>query len=79
MEYNGDVVCHHIRNYWYEVGTKFDDCGMKFVEISMKYHLEMIKYKTFMTKYTPRPREAPPSGVFARFWSIFKHFGTAFR
>jgi len=32
MEYNGNLFRHYIRNYWYEVGTKFDDRGTKFVE-----------------------------------------------
>ena len=33
MEYDGDLFRHYIRNSWYEVGTKFDDCGMKFDEL----------------------------------------------
>ena len=44
MEYNRDLLRHYIRNYWGEVGTKFDDCGTKLVEISTKYNPEVIKY-----------------------------------
>ena len=44
MEYNGDLFHHYIRNYWHEVGTKFDDGGTKFVEISTKHNPEVIKY-----------------------------------
>jgi len=44
MAYNGDLFRHYIRNYWYEVWTKFDDCGTKFVEPSTKYNPEVIKY-----------------------------------
>ena len=45
MAYHGDLFRHYIRNYWHEVGTKFDDCGTKFVEISTKYNPEVIKYR----------------------------------
>jgi len=65
MEYNGDLLRHYIRNYWYEVGMKFDDCGTKLVEHFTQYNPEVIKYTSFMTKYTRRRREAPPSAVFA--------------
>ena len=44
MEYNGDLSRHSIRNYWHEVGTKFDDCGTNFVETSTKYNPEVIKH-----------------------------------
>ena len=40
-----DFSRHYFRNYWYEVGTEFDDCGTKFVEISTKYNPEVIKYR----------------------------------
>jgi len=62
-----------------EIGTKFDDCFTKFVENSTRYNPEVIKYRPVITKYTTRRREAPPSGVFARLWSIFDHFGIVFR
>ena len=39
MEYHGDLVRHSLLKYWYEVGTKFDDCGAKFVEPAV------IKYR----------------------------------
>ena len=78
-EYNGDLCRHYIRNCWYEVGTKFDDCGTKFVEHSTKYNPDVIKYRPFMTKYTPRRREAFPRGVFAHLWSIFDYFRIVFR
>ena len=45
MAYNGDSFRHYIRNYWYEVGTEFDNCGTKLVENSTKYNLEVIKYR----------------------------------
>ena len=45
MAYNGDLFRYYIRNYWDEVGTKFDDCGTKFVEISTNYNPEVIKYR----------------------------------
>jgi len=44
MEYHGDLVSHYICNYWYEVGTKFDNCGTTFVELGTKYNPEVIKY-----------------------------------
>ena len=62
MKYNGNLVRHFIRNYLYEVGTKFDDCGTKFDELGTKYNPEVIKYRP---KYTPWRREAPPRGVFS--------------
>ena len=44
MDYNGDRFRHYICNYWYEVGTKFDDCGTEFDEPGKKYNPEVIKY-----------------------------------
>ena len=44
MEYHGDLVRHSLRNYWYKVGTKFDDCGTKFDKLGTKYNPEVIKY-----------------------------------
>ena len=45
MEYHGDLVRHSLLKYWYEVGTKFDDCGTKFDELGTKYNPEVIKYR----------------------------------
>ena len=42
MEYHGDLVRHSLRNYWYEVGTKFGDGGKKFDELGTKYNPEVI-------------------------------------
>jgi len=44
IEHNGNLF-HKICNYWYEVGTKFDDCDTTFVEFSTKYNPEVIKYR----------------------------------
>jgi len=71
MEYNGNTFRHYICNYWYEVGTKFDDCGTKFVELSTKYNPEV-------SKYTPRRRFAQPGGVFGHKGSKFDHLGIVF-
>jgi len=43
IEYHGDLVRHSLLKYWYEVGTKFDDCGTKFIENSTEYIPEVIK------------------------------------
>jgi len=45
MEDNGDLFRRTIRKYWYEVGTKFEDCGTAFDELGTKYHPEVIKYR----------------------------------
>ena len=44
MEYHGDLDRHSLLKYWYEVGTKFDDCGTKFAKLDPKYNPEVIKY-----------------------------------
>jgi len=33
---------HYIRNYWYEVGTEFDECGTNFDELGTKDIPEVI-------------------------------------
>ena len=45
MEYHGDLVRHSLLRYWYEVGTKFDDCSKIFDEIDTKYNPEVIKHR----------------------------------
>ena len=45
MEQNGDIFRRYIINYWYEIGTKFDDCGTKCDELGTKYNPERIKYR----------------------------------
>jgi len=47
MEYKGDLSRHYIRNYWDEVGTKFDDRGTQFVAFCTKYNPEIIKYRPY--------------------------------
>jgi len=44
MEYDGDLVRHWLRNDWYEVGTKFDDCGTDFDDLGTKDNPGVIKY-----------------------------------
>ena len=44
MEYPGDLVRPSICNYWYEVGTKVDDCGTKVDELGTKYNPEVMNY-----------------------------------
>jgi len=43
MEYHGDLVRHSLLKYWYEVGTKFDDCGTKFYKLGRTYNPEVIE------------------------------------
>jgi len=43
MEYNGELVRHYFRNYWYETSTKLDGCSTKFDELGTKYNPEVIK------------------------------------
>ena len=45
MEYDGDIVHHSIHKYWYEIGTKFDDCGSTFFKLGTKYNPEVSKYR----------------------------------
>jgi len=45
IEYHRDLVRHSSRNYWYEIGTKFDESGNLFDEPGAKYNPERIKYR----------------------------------
>jgi len=49
----GTFFRQHLCNYWYEVGTKFDEGGTKFDELGTKYNPEVIKYIPEVSKYTP--------------------------
>ena len=53
MEYHGDLVRHSLLKYWYEVGTKIDDCGTRFDEHGTKYNPEVVKYNSLCTNTPP--------------------------
>jgi len=44
MQYHGDLACHSLLKYWYEVGTKFDDRGTN-DELGTEYNPELMKYR----------------------------------